>query len=102
MQNIFVFYCDGDVPRHTIPTNTVLTMKKCDHLRRIINIHLEILPPMKDEEPKKPKALFTISLELRWSLFLSICCFYFLNLISFRKPFTTHQTCRFLFEFQSK
>ena len=37
---------------------------------------------MKDEEPKKPKALFTISLELRWSLFLSICCFYFVNLIS--------------------
>ena len=66
MQNIFVFYCDGDVPRHTIPANTVLTMKKCDHLRREINVHLEILLPMKNEEdPKKPKALFTISLELR-------------------------------------
>ena len=77
MQNIFVFYCDGDVLRDTIPANTVLTMKKCDHLRRKINVHLEILLQMKNEDPKKPKALFTISLELRWSLFLSICCFIF-------------------------
>lgn len=78
MQNIFVFYCDGDVPRHTTPANTVLTMKKCDHLRRKnVNVHLEILPPMKNEDLPKPKALFTTSLEQRWSFFLSTCCFYF-------------------------
>ena len=82
MQNTSVFYCDGDVLRHATPANTVLTMEKCDHLRRKINVHLAILPTMKNEEPKKPKALFTISLAQRLSLILSICCFYFLNLIS--------------------
>ena len=75
MQNIFVFYCDGDVRRRTSPANTILTVRKCEHLRRKINVHLKIIPQRRII--KNPN-----NLALQWILFLSIyrsCCVYLIE-----------------------